>query len=239
LATAREIAAVPQVKSSKIDELVVRTTEGILTRFEATPEERERLVAAWLEQQDQPSGNSKTRARIETHLARLKELDLAGDLESDEYCRRCADLLAERAVLPAEPVKRESVRRRLAGFLADLRAAWTVATPTGRNRPARQRFAEALVENRTAVAVKPRPERRPASCLSNGAKAEATGIAAARALRRWLCSHRKGAARPTSWAFAARPLSGRLSGRSPWSRKPPFAQEPATAPCARWRPSSG
>ena len=58
-------------------------------------------------------------------------------------------------------VTSESVGRRLVGFLADLRSAWAVATATERNRLARQLFAEAIVENRTVVAVKPRPELLP------------------------------------------------------------------------------
>jgi hypothetical protein len=143
------------------DVLDEQLTEGILARFAVSPEERERLVAAWLERQDQSSDATRARARIETGLARLKELYLAGDLEADEYYRRRAGLLAERETLPAGAVESESVGRRLAGFLADLRSVWAVATPDERNRLARQLFAETIVENRTVVAVKPRPELLP------------------------------------------------------------------------------
>jgi hypothetical protein len=60
-----------------------------------------------------------------------------------------------------ESATSEDVARRLTGFLADLPSAWAVATPEERNRLARQLFAEAVIENRTVVAVKPRPELLP------------------------------------------------------------------------------
>ena len=50
---------------------------------------------------------------------------------------------------------------RLAAFLADVASAWKVATPTERNKLARQLFARVVVRNRTAVAVVPRPDLRP------------------------------------------------------------------------------
>ena len=50
---------------------------------------------------------------------------------------------------------------RLAAYLADVAQAWGAATPEERNRLARQLFAEAVIENRTVVAVKPRPDLLP------------------------------------------------------------------------------
>ena len=55
----------------------------------------------------------------------------------------------------------EGVGRHLVEFLEDLSSAWQVATLAERNKIARQLFVEVIVENRTAVAVVPRPDVRP------------------------------------------------------------------------------
>ena len=118
-------------------------------------------MAAWLRQQGQSSDAKIARARVERRVARLKEVYLLGDMDPAEYQRRRADLLAARDALPLASATSEDVARRLAGFLADLPSAWAVATPDERNRLARQLLAEAIIDNRTVVAVKPRPELLP------------------------------------------------------------------------------
>ena len=70
--------------------------------------------------------------------------------------RRVADRSRRSAIGPL--LAAILVAHALAAFLADLPSAWTVATPTERNRLARQLFGEAIIENRTVVAVKPRPD---------------------------------------------------------------------------------
>ncbi len=55
----------------------------------------------------------------------------------------------------------EAVARRLAQLPADLSQAWTLVTPTERNTIARELFADVVIANRMAVAVKPRPELVP------------------------------------------------------------------------------
>ena len=78
------------------------------------------------------------------------------------YRTRKAAIEDELAALPdGGGANDKDAGKRLAGFLADVAAAWTVATPEERNRLARQLFGEAIVENRTLVAVKPRPDLRP------------------------------------------------------------------------------
>lgn len=84
-----------------------------------------------------------------------------GDMEPEEYHRRRAELLVEREALPIDVITGADVGRRLLAFLADLPSAWEAAAPEERNRMARQLFAEAIIENRTVVAVKPRPELLP------------------------------------------------------------------------------
>ena len=89
-------------------------------------------------------------------------LYLEGDLDEAEYRRQRAEVAEALASIPPDELPTsEAVGKRLAALLADLSMAWTVATPEERNKIARQLFADVVVENRTAVAVKPRPELAP------------------------------------------------------------------------------
>lgn len=88
-------------------------------------------------------------------------MHLDGDLDRDAYQGQRAALNAELAALPAEGEPDAETGKRLAAFLADIAGAWQVATPAERNKLARHLFVEAIVENRTAVAVLPRPDVRP------------------------------------------------------------------------------
>jgi hypothetical protein len=95
-------------------------------------------------------------------LERIRTLYLEGDLDDAEYRRQRAEANeALTSIPPDELPASEAVGRRLAALLADLSMAWTVATPDERNQIARQLFADVVVDNRTAVAVKPRPELAP------------------------------------------------------------------------------
>ena len=55
----------------------------------------------------------------------------------------------------------EGVARQLAAFLANILAAREVTTPDELNRLARQLFAETVIDSRTVMTVKPRPELLP------------------------------------------------------------------------------
>jgi DNA invertase Pin-like site-specific DNA recombinase len=125
------------------DVLNEQVATDILAKFAIDAAERDRLVAAWIVQHGQTDDSKMTRARLESRLARLKEVYLLGDMESAEYQRRRAELLAEREALPAESSTDENVARTLVTFLSDLPAAWAVATADERNRLARQLFSEA------------------------------------------------------------------------------------------------
>ena len=114
------------------DAINAQLATDTLARFVVDDAERERLVAAWVRHHDK-----------------------------GECQRRRAELHADLAVLPAAAVTSVEAGRHLAMFLASLPTAWAEATSEERNRLARQLFAEAIVENRTVVAVKPRPELRP------------------------------------------------------------------------------
>lgn len=65
---------------------------------------------------------------------------------------------------------------RLASFMANMAKAWKVATPEERNKLARQLFAEAIIENRTVVAVKPRPDPLPFFRAVNWCEGGSDGI---------------------------------------------------------------
>ncbi len=70
-------------------------------------------------------------------------------------------IAGELAALPTEVEPSETVAQRLAGYLADVGKGWHDATMEERNRLARELFASAIVENRTVVAVEPRPDLLP------------------------------------------------------------------------------
>ena len=76
-----------------------------------------------------------------------------------------------------------AVAERLTRYLADVADAWKAATPAERNRLARGMLEPVVVENRTAVAVMPRPNLRTCFvCIAGGRRylwAEATGVGAA------------------------------------------------------------
>ena len=130
---------------------------GIVGRFALPASRRSRLVAAWVREQGRRAAPAAERDGVRRKLERLRDAYLDGDLEKGEYQQRKAVLAAQLAALPsgAEPIR--AVADRLAAYLADIAAAWGDATPEERNRLARQLFAEAVVDNRTVVAVRPRP----------------------------------------------------------------------------------
>ena len=101
------------------------------------------------------------RLRLRRELERLEDLYLEGDLDKAGYREHKAALMDDLASLPEGGDPDSDAGTSLAGFLADLATAWSAATPEEQNRIARQLFTEAVVENRTVVAVKPRPDLLP------------------------------------------------------------------------------
>jgi hypothetical protein len=98
-------------------------------------------------------------ARPSRTADRIKLLYLEGDLDDQECRRQRAEIAEALAAIPADELPTsEAVGRRPAARLAGLSMPWTVATPEDRNKFARELFADVVVDNRTAVAVKPRPE---------------------------------------------------------------------------------
>jgi hypothetical protein len=104
---------------------------------------------------------SAERLRLRRKLDRLREVYLEGDLDKPAYQTQKAAISDRLASLPAGGDPDNAAGERLANFLADVSAAWRVATSDERNRLARQLFAQAVIENKTVVAVVPRPELAP------------------------------------------------------------------------------
>lgn len=133
----------------------------LLAGFAVPPRDQERLLHVWRHYQSQAVDTAAARIRLRRQLERLKDLYLDGDLDKTEYQTRKAALHDQLAELPAEGDPDSAVGARLAAFLADVSAAWTLATADERNRLARQLFRSVVIVNRTAVAVVPRPDLRP------------------------------------------------------------------------------
>ena len=105
---------------------------------------------------------SQERERLAAKAERIKTLYIEGDLEEDSYRRQRAEIAEALAAVPVDDLPlTEAVGRRLTQLLTDLSVAWTAATPVERNMIARKLFAHVVIDNRTTVAVKPRPERAP------------------------------------------------------------------------------
>ncbi len=135
--------------------------EEALPGFAAPGGELERLIADWSARQRHDAGAGPECARIGRKLARLRESYLDGDFDKTEYQSRKGALAAELERLPAATAPDQTTGARLAGFLADVASSWRVATAAERNALARAVFADVRIDNRTAVAVLPRPELEP------------------------------------------------------------------------------
>jgi site-specific DNA recombinase len=143
-------------------EVVESQIGELLTRFVVPPEHRREFVTLWLAQQEQRASSAQERHRLEAKADRIKFLYLEGDLDDTDYRQERADVLEALAAIPADRVpNNEAVGERLMSLLVELSNAWVVASPEERNKIARKLFADVVIENRTAVAVKPRPELAP------------------------------------------------------------------------------
>ncbi|MEA2526460.1 MAG: site-specific recombinase [Thermomicrobiales bacterium] len=133
----------------------------LLKAFAVSPERKDSLMALWRRYADRAPDSRAERAKLERRLARLRDLYLDGDIDKGEYQAQRAKLTDQLATLPTDDDRTGTLGQRLAAFLANLSAAWTVATAEERNQLARQLFSQVVIANRTAVAVVPRPDLRP------------------------------------------------------------------------------
>jgi len=134
---------------------------AVLSNFDVDPVRRKGLINAYMQGQQHDVSAEASRKRLRRQLQRLRDLYLEGDLNRMEYQDRRNDMQRQLDALPAPSSGNDEVAEQLAEYLGNLALAWNDATPEERNRMARELFSEAVVANKTAVAVVPRPEVRP------------------------------------------------------------------------------
>ena len=134
---------------------------AVLNNFDVDPWRRKRLISAYVQGQHHDVSSEASRKRLRRQLQRLRDLYLEGDLNRMEYQERRNEMQRQLEALPAPSSGNDEVAEQLAEYLGNLALAWNNATPEERNRMARELYSEAVVANKTAVAVVPRPEVRP------------------------------------------------------------------------------
>lgn len=129
-----------------------------LATFAIPLDYRERL-RAYADQDETPVAETAAqRQRIETRLARIKEMYGWGDLGRAEYLTE-RDLLArDLAALDARDTADTAALDRLAVLLGSTSRLWGDANQDQRNRIARTLFEEVVMADGQIIAVKPRPE---------------------------------------------------------------------------------
>ncbi|MDP9358464.1 MAG: recombinase family protein [Chloroflexota bacterium] len=143
------------------EDVVDEQVGAILDRFALPKEDQERLLDLWRGLQATAPNTDAEKTRLRRKLDRLRDLYLEGDVDKASYQEQKAELTSRLAVLPASDRADDVIGRQLAAFLADMSGAWKLGNSEERNKLARQIFGEAIVENRTVVAVKPRPDLAP------------------------------------------------------------------------------
>jgi DNA invertase Pin-like site-specific DNA recombinase len=134
----------------------------LLSNFLIPESRRDALVAQWQERRGERQNTEDERKRLAQKAERVKLLYIEGEITDEQYRRQRSEIAEAVAAIPADDLPpTEAVGRRLAQMLADLSHAWALATPTERNAIARELFSDVVIANRTAVAVKPRPELAP------------------------------------------------------------------------------
>jgi site-specific DNA recombinase len=215
--------------------------------FAIPSDARDRLVQEWQAARRSATNSMATRRRLQGKLDRLKMLFMEGDVDLREYQRQRAELQAQLAALPDDDRLDQATGRRLADFLADVAGAWQLATPAERNKLARQLFNGVVIENKTAVAVVPRPDLHPffaaAACQADPEmtfRRKRRGSA-----QRLLSSKRPDSAFPGPTcgrrmnlrhvALVAAIASGPINCRPPMRRR--YVASRRARACDRWRPT--
>jgi site-specific DNA recombinase len=143
-------------------EVLEEQLASLLSNFQVPEDRRDALVKQWQSRAGSRRSTAHERDRLEAKAERIRTLYIEGDLDEQSYRRQRSEIAEALASIPIDELPgTEAVGRRLATLLADLAMAWTVATPVERNTIARELFADVVIDNRTAVAVKPRPELLP------------------------------------------------------------------------------
>lgn len=132
----------------------------LLSHFNIATERRAKLLGAWKQGQSKNESGEAKHRQLAHQLSRLRDLYLDGDLDRADYQRRRDAAQRELDAMPVRTPDDDEVGNRLADYLANLAPAWKVATAEERNRLAQELFSEAVLSNKTAVAIVPRPDVR-------------------------------------------------------------------------------
>lgn len=131
--------------------------EAYLKTFHV-PDDYQAIILENADRRSQNVEDSASRkANLERRLRRVRDLYELGDYERAEYISRRDKILGEIASLSPVTDRADHLER-LAKFLADVSEGWSAASPEKRNKLARVLFDQVWLEDRSVVAVKPRPE---------------------------------------------------------------------------------
>ncbi len=134
---------------------------SVLNRFVLPVDSQRSLLAIWKKAQGNIGDRAAERLRLERRLERLKDLYLDGTIDQARFRRERADLTDQLGALPHDSSKDDTTGERLAQLLKDVGTAWHLASAEERNRLARQLLRQAVVRDKTVIAVVPRSEMAP------------------------------------------------------------------------------
>ena len=134
--------------------------EAYLDTFHIPEDYQELLLEAHQKLEDAYENIKEQMGKLENRLKRAKRLFELGDHTEAEYLARRDDLIRQMDSLQSAPHKADHLEK-LAQFLASVPAAWAAATQEQRNKLSRALFDQVWLEDKTVVAVKPRPELEP------------------------------------------------------------------------------
>ena len=133
---------------------------GYLSTFHIPEDYQDKIVQAHRKLEATYSDPEQERARLESQLKSAKELYEWGDYSKTHYRFHHDTILKQLEALTPTSQGAEHLEW-LAQFLADVPTAWDAATQEQRNKLARCLFDQVWLQDKTVVAVKPRPELEP------------------------------------------------------------------------------
>lgn len=97
--------------------------EEYLSGITLPPDCQQRIIEAYIREDDQVSSFEQTRQPLTTRLARLKEMYEWGDISPQDYREKRDLLKSEPAALPPDLNNRKATLEHLALYLADIGAS--------------------------------------------------------------------------------------------------------------------
>jgi site-specific DNA recombinase len=137
-----------------------RQLASYLNTFHIPEDYQQRILKAQQELEKAYADAGAQKERLERQLKRARELYEWGDYCKAEYETRRDKILDQLRSL-AVPQQPAEHLEKMAGFLADVPAAWMAATPEQRNKLARCLFEQVWLKDKEVLAVKPLPDLEP------------------------------------------------------------------------------